>query len=152
MQKINVNAALSKNTEVASAAAMARDAVGNFLGASAFVLESISDPKTMEVLACREGLSLAMDLNLQRFRLACDSKNVIRSLSGMSMGAYGHVVHEIKARANVFVHSEFVHENRASNVDAHVLARSSIYAHLGRHIWFLESPHGICSTCTFTHL
>jgi hypothetical protein len=105
----------------------------------------------MEALACREGLSLAMDLNLQRFRLACDNKNVIRSLSGMGMGAYGHVVREIKARASVFIHSEFVHENRASNVDAHVLARSSIYAPLGRHVWFIEQPDGICSTYTFTH-
>jgi hypothetical protein len=103
----------------------------------------------MEALACREGLSLAMDLNLQRFRLACDNKNVIRSLSGMDMGAYGHVVREIKARASVFIHSEFVHENRASNVDAHVLARSSIYAPLGRHVWFIEPPDGICSTYTF---
>jgi hypothetical protein len=146
MQKINVDAALSKNTGVASVAAISRDAAGSFLGASAFVLESISDPETMEALACREGLSLAMDLNLQRFRLACDNKNVIRSLSGMGMGAYGHVVREIKARASVFVH-----ENRASNVDAHVLARSSIYAPLGRHVWFLEPTDGICSTYIFTH-
>jgi ribonuclease HI len=80
------------------------------LGASAFVLEGITDPETMEALACREGLSLALDLNMQRFSLACDSMNVIRSLTGTGMGAYGHVVRECKARASVFSHSEFVHE------------------------------------------
>jgi hypothetical protein len=151
MQKINVDAALSKNTGVASVAAITRDAAGSFLGASAFVLESIFDPETIEALACRGGLSPAMDLNLQQVRLACDNKNVIRSLSGMGMGAYGHVVREIKARASVFVHSEFVQENRASNVDAHVLARSLTYASLGRHVWFLEPPDGICNTYIFTH-
>jgi ribonuclease HI len=105
MQKINVDAALSKNTGFASAVAIERDAADNFLGVSTFVLEGISDPETMEALACRERLSLAMDLNIQRFSLACDSKNVIRSLTGTGMGAHGLVVCEIKARASVFVHS-----------------------------------------------
>jgi hypothetical protein len=55
MQKINVDVTLSKNTGVASVAAIERDATDSFLGASTFVLESISDPETMEALACRAG-------------------------------------------------------------------------------------------------
>ena len=46
--KVNVDAAISKNLSKASAAAVARDEDGNFLGA---------DPKTTEVVACREGLA-----------------------------------------------------------------------------------------------
>ncbi|TVU28310.1 hypothetical protein EJB05_19823, partial [Eragrostis curvula] len=62
------------------------------------------------------------------------------------MGSYGHIVQEIRARATGFSNVEFVHENRASNVDAHNLARGSIFAALGRHVWFLSPPDGVCNT------
>ena len=55
--KINVDAALSKNSRGASAAAVARDASGKFMGASSVVMRGIIDPETMEVLALREGLA-----------------------------------------------------------------------------------------------
>ncbi|GJN07955.1 hypothetical protein PR202_ga25833 [Eleusine coracana subsp. coracana] len=110
LMKINVDAALSKNSGIASAATIARDAVGSFMGASAVVLEGISDPETMKAIACKEGLALASDLAMQKFRLACDSANVIKSLRESGMGAYGHIVREIKARARDFTVSEFVHE------------------------------------------
>jgi hypothetical protein len=34
--------------------------------------------------------------------------------------------------------AEFVHEGRASNVDAHNLARSSVYRESGRLVWLLS--------------
>ncbi|TVU28213.1 hypothetical protein EJB05_19722, partial [Eragrostis curvula] len=129
--KINVDAALSKNSGISSAAAVARDKDGNFLGASALVVNGITDPEIIEAIACREGLALASDLVLQKFRLACDNSNVIRSIREAGLGAYGHIVQEIRARAREFRTTEFVHENRASNVDAHNLARNAIYAGLG---------------------
>jgi hypothetical protein len=49
----------------------------------------ISNPETMEAIACREGLALASNILLQRFRLEwlC---NVIRNIHGANMGVYGH--------------------------------------------------------------
>jgi hypothetical protein len=35
----------------------------------------------------------------------------------------------------------FVHERRDSNMDAHNLARSSIYDDMGGHVWSLLSRH-----------
>ncbi|KAK1697446.1 hypothetical protein QYE76_014143 [Lolium multiflorum] len=78
--KVNVDAALSKNGSIAAVAAVARDAAGTFLGASAVASRGITDPETMEALACREGLALATDLNLQRLRLASDCANVVRAI------------------------------------------------------------------------
>jgi hypothetical protein len=49
--KINVDAAISKNTNSASAAAIVRDGGGQFLGASTLVVEGCVDPETMEVVA-----------------------------------------------------------------------------------------------------
>jgi hypothetical protein len=74
------------------------------------VVKAITDPETLEALACREGLSIVDDLLLQRFRLASDCSNVIRSLTGDGMGYYGHIVQEIKARAASFKCVDFVHE------------------------------------------
>lgn len=70
--KINVDATMSKNSNTAVMAGVALDAVGNFLGASAVVLKGVMDAETAEALACREGLALASDLLVRKFRLVSD--------------------------------------------------------------------------------
>ncbi|KAM0898703.1 hypothetical protein ACQ4PT_021767 [Festuca glaucescens] len=127
MAKVNVDAATSKNSAKSAIAAVVRHADGTFLGASSVVLFGITDPETLEAMACREGLSVAADLLIRRFRLATDCSNVVRSVGGEGWGSYGHVVQEIKARTTSFEKVELVHEKRTANVDAHTLARSSIH-------------------------
>ncbi|TVU32166.1 hypothetical protein EJB05_23886, partial [Eragrostis curvula] len=131
--KVNVDAAISKNTGKMVISAVARDSSGLFLGASAVVAVGLSEPKTMEALAVREGPALATDLCLQSFRLASDNAN----------GVYGHIVQEIKATTRVFTKVEMVHEGRATNGDAHRLARGSIYEEVGRHVWLIYPPEGV---------
>ena len=46
------------------------------------------------------------------------------------------IVQETRARSCDFNFVDFVHEGRQSNFDAHVLATSSVYDELGRHVWF----------------
>jgi hypothetical protein len=70
--------------------------------------------------------------------------NVIRSLTGDGMGNYGHIVQEIKSRATSFRCVDFVHESRNSNVDAHIVARSSLPPPLGKHVWLQSPPFGVC--------
>ena len=48
LAKINVDAAMSKNSGQAAAAAVARDEDGNYLGASVLVAAGQSDPEVME--------------------------------------------------------------------------------------------------------
>nr|TKV91397.1 hypothetical protein SEVIR_9G093950v2 [Setaria viridis] len=36
------------------------------------------------------------------------------------------------------------------NVDAHNLARSSLYLQAGRHVWLLEPPEGVCKSYSVT--
>ena len=119
-----------------------------FLGASSFVMCGITDPETLEALACREGLALAVDLNLRKLRVASDCSNVIGSLTGVGFSQYGHIVKEIRARAAGFVAAEFVYENRSSNIDAHSLARSSISVPVGRHLWLQSPPDCVSVTRT----
>ena len=115
-----------------------------FLGASAMVMEGLLEPNTVETIACKKGLALARDLVLRDFRLSCDNAEVIRSIREGTMGSYGHIVQEIRARSREFNFVDFVHEGRQSNFDAHVLARSSVYDELGRYVWFVSPPNGIC--------
>ncbi|CAN6197568.1 unnamed protein product [Urochloa humidicola] len=151
MVKINVDVALSKNTRGATAAAIARDGAGVFLGALVLVLDGVMNPEIMEALACREGLALASDLALHRVRLTCDSANVVRSIRGDGKDAYGYVVHEIQAMKGDFTELDIVHEGRDSNVDAHKLARSSLYFEIGRRVLFLSPLEGICNSIQTTN-
>ena len=61
------------------------------------------------------------------------------------MGSYGQIIREIMAGGRSFEAVEFVHENRQANNDAHLLARSSIYSQMGRYVWFLAPPDGVCN-------
>jgi len=54
LAKINVDAAISKDTRTASGVAVARDELGHFLGASALVLEGIDEAELGEALGYRE--------------------------------------------------------------------------------------------------
>jgi hypothetical protein len=76
MVKINVDATTSKNSSIGSIAAAARDANGSFLGALSVVMDGVTDPETLEAMACREGLTLGEDLLLQGVKLATDCLNL----------------------------------------------------------------------------
>ncbi|KAM0899357.1 hypothetical protein ACQ4PT_021248 [Festuca glaucescens] len=125
-------------------AAVCRDDRGLYLGSSAVSIPGIDDPAILEALACREALSLAVDLQLTRIVVASDCMEVIKSFEGVYLGKLSTVIQEIKSRAEGFASVSFVHERRCSNVEAHSLARSSVNREFGRHVRFLGSPDEHC--------
>lgn len=99
------------------------------------------DPEILEALACREGLSLALDLNLTDIKLATDCKTLVSDISGGSNGKNAAVNKEIKQMSSAFIRCCFVHEGRLSNMEAHNLAKHALtLLSEGRHVWLL-SPH-----------
>jgi hypothetical protein len=56
LAKINVDAAMSKNSGQAAEVVVACDEDGNYLGAFVLVMAGQSDPEAMEAVACCEGL------------------------------------------------------------------------------------------------
>jgi hypothetical protein len=60
--KFNVDAAVSRGGDHGAVSAVCRDANGRFLGASTRTIKGISDPATLEAIACSEALGLADDL------------------------------------------------------------------------------------------
>lgn len=127
VSKINVGVALSKNLRRASAAAVARDEAGNFLGASAMMMLGITEPEIMEAMALREGMAVANDLSLRRVHMASDCANAVRSMAGAMMAAYDQIVKELKEDAAAFQLMEIVHEmmRRGKQTTALILRREA---------------------------
>jgi ribonuclease HI len=142
--KINVDAALAKTRPGGAVGAVCRSADGIYLGASSLTVEGITNPSVLEAMACREALALAQDLNLRRITVASDCLAVVQNLSRPFAGDYSAVLHEIKETSTLFERVLFRHENRASNTEAHRLARSVTTGNVGRQVWLLEPPDGLC--------
>jgi ribonuclease HI len=142
--KINVHAAMGKNTRRGSVAAVARDDSGKFVGASAVVLSGQVAAETVEALACREAIALARDINARRVRVASDCSNVIASIEEGTRGVYALITMELRDAKRDFEELSFCHERRGSNKEPHSLAKFVVSDDLGRQVWFLSPPDGVC--------
>ena len=97
----------------------------------------------MEMIACREALCLAEDLQVNQFVVASYSKQVVQDINQGTLCNYAAITNEVRARALSFS-CKFIFEGRANNYEAHSLARFSLNLALGRHVW-LDQPHD--TTC-----
>lgn len=97
--KINIDAAISKNSIVSIMAGLVR---GKFMAASTLVMEGLYNAETMEAIACREGLALASNLVVLVFRMTTDCANVMRSINGQGMGTYVIITLKFQARKGSF--------------------------------------------------
>ena len=81
----------------------------------------------VEVLAVRNALGLAQDLNLKQVQLEGDSEIIINALSsgGMDSSNYGHILKDINFLSSAFQCLSFCHTRRQGNKLAHCLARSA---------------------------
>jgi hypothetical protein len=76
---------------------------------------------------------------------------VIRAIKDEGIAARGQIIREIKATTTQFGTADFVHENIRSNMDAHTIARSKIYADFGRQVWLLNPPQDVCNSYNSIH-
>ena len=64
--KLKVDGAVARNLNFGAYSDVCRDSAGLYLGASAINSRGVTDPTTLEALACHEALSCASDLALNR--------------------------------------------------------------------------------------
>jgi hypothetical protein len=76
--------------------------------------------------------------------VASDCLQVINDLKDDYVGSYSMITDEIKNWAEDFPRIIFRHEKRASNHEAHRVARSFVSVNLGRQVWLLEPPAELC--------
>lgn len=138
--KFNVDAAVARAEDKGTVSVVCRDNVGNYVAASAMVIDGLTDPSSLEALACNEAISLAMDIGVRKCVIASDCLEVILNLQKQSLCAYSSVLKEIKARSTLFQEVVFKHEGRESNCEAHALAKSVCKLAPGRYLWLLGRP------------
>jgi hypothetical protein len=90
--KANVDGAVSRNDVKGSSAVVFRNNLGQYLGSSTMMFLGVTDPASLEVLACREALSLVADLSCQRIHFASDCKQVISDIAENTGGQYVTIV------------------------------------------------------------
>lgn len=83
------------------------------------VFAGINDAATLEALACREALSLALDLAVDKIVVACDSKTVVSEICKGTEGRYSGIIKEISSRMREFSKCDIIFEGRALNWEAH---------------------------------
>ena len=116
------------------------DESGKFLGASTRTIKGVSDPATLETMACVEALVLAHDLGVSRVHITSDCLEVINMIKTQNLCRYSVILHEIQKRSHDFQEVKFQHEGRDMNGEAHLVARNSISVSFGRRVWLLEPP------------
>jgi hypothetical protein len=141
--KINVDSSVGKNLNKGAVAAVARDANGCFVGASAVIFLGRSEPETLEALACREAMSLATDILATKVLVASDFLSVVKNFQEGSKGVYAHIILEMEARRKEFLEFSVVFERRLSNQEAHNLARFAVHSDIGRLVWLVDPPAGV---------
>ena len=75
---------------------------------------------------------------------AYDKTNQVANISEGSGGKHAHIIREIKLMELEKHSCSFIYENRASNKEAHSLARYALNLPIGRHVWLLDPP---CLRC-----
>ena len=100
--KIRVDGAVSRDLNDRTVRAVCRNSEGTFLGASCMKFCGLTDPATLEAVACREALALAADLYLDNVVIASDCQGVVRDIPDGTGGSYATMVKEINETATVF--------------------------------------------------
>ena len=127
---------------------MCRDRNGNYLGASAIIVEGLLDPVILEAQACSEALALATDLQVQSICVATDCCEVVTRIKDDSPCKFFPILQDIKHQRRVFRAVEFIHESRKHNGEAHALAKAAASLPPGRHVWLTSVPDIICIPMT----
>ena len=144
LSKIRVDGAVSRDNLYGSFSAVCRDSSGQFLGASAIKIHGITEPATLEALACREALALASDLALTDFIVASDCQGVVNDIKHGTGGSYASTVKEIVDTSRDFHQCTFIFEGRTTNIEAHSLTKHAFGLDLGRHLWLINPPDIHC--------
>lgn len=100
--KVRVDGAVARASNSGFLSDVCINSNGVYLGSSAISITGITDPASLEALACREALALTTDLMLCRIVIASDYKGVIDDINNATRGIYGNVVREIEVTASNF--------------------------------------------------
>ncbi|TVU13128.1 hypothetical protein EJB05_40840, partial [Eragrostis curvula] len=100
--KINSDAAIARARSDDAVGAICRGDRGQFIAASVMVVPNITEPETLEAMACLEAIALAEDCNIRKMTVASDCISVIRNIKEMPRCPYMMVLQDICERSKSF--------------------------------------------------
>jgi hypothetical protein len=80
MMKINVDGVVAKTQNRGALSAVCREDKRQFWGVTSVSIEGVTDPEVLEVMACAETLSLAKDVQLNKFHISSDCLSIIKEI------------------------------------------------------------------------
>jgi hypothetical protein len=107
---------------------------GVYLGARAVVINGITDPATLEALACREALALSDDMLLNCVYVISNCKSVIDEIKDETIWE-DMKSFMIRPRSANSRECSFAFKSRASNFKAHNLVKHMVSNGIGGHLW-----------------
>ena len=144
MAKIRVDGVVARSVNEGAFRAVCRNSEGIFMGSSAIRCHGVTDPTTLEALACREALALEQDLALSHIVIASDCQGVVCDIGQGCGGTYASIVKEVTATSAQFQHCTFIFEGHETNQEAHSLTKHAFRLGLGRHVWLLNPSNLSC--------
>jgi hypothetical protein len=112
--KFNVDGAVARSGDKGAVGVLCRDYTGNYVAASAMVINGLVDPPSLEALACNEAISLALDMGVRKSVIVSDCLEVIVNIRKQNLCAYSAILKEIKGSSLLLQEVFYKHEGRIS--------------------------------------
>ena len=144
--KANFDGALFKELDFAGLGVIIRNDLGLVMAASSQVIPLPASVEMVEVLAARNAICLARDLQFSRVIVEGDSEVVIKALNCPTVpsSSIGHIIRDIKFISAAFNDIRFCHTRRQGNKVAHSLARRAC-KFSPYNVWMEDVPLDILS-------
>ena len=144
--KVNFDRALFKETDSAGLGVIIRNDLGLVMAASVQIIPLPTSVETVEVLAARNAICLARELQFNKVIIEGDSEVVIKALnnSNVSSTSFGHIIRDIKIVSVAFREISFCHTRRQGNKVAHSIARRAC-KFSPFNVWMEDVPPDILS-------
>ena len=144
--KVNVDGAFRPSENIGGGGVVLRDHHGCFVAGACHFFSHTVDAEGAELLACRRGLLLASEVQVQHIILETDSVEVAAKLNkeGQDRSVYGPLVDEIKTLLQGFAGSSVRAVRRTANEAAHRIAKEGCEKKLCK-VWFDVVPDCIAN-------
>jgi len=139
--KVNFDAAINKKTGFMGMGVIARDYMGNLLGAKRLSKSMLIDAHIAELMAASYAVTFSLEVGFFDVIFEEDALNVIREVNSSPpyLSRSGHFIKGIKQEVLHLRSHSFVHVSRALNEAAHTLAKSAA-AYFCDDVWLEDIP------------
>ncbi|KAL4336242.1 hypothetical protein GQ457_07G016650 [Hibiscus cannabinus] len=139
--KINFDTHFMSSINKSVSGVIARNFLGQILGACAYPHLSVADPFVAEAKACEMVVSFAIELGFRQIQVEGDSLSIIKKLNSTiaDKSVLSPIVNDIISMRDSFEIITFTHVGRLGNEAAHELARSAAQF-VPPHYWFGTVP------------